>query len=183
LTDAMAGGDPQAVTTFYEDYFDWMYTQARLATARDESFCLDVVQEAMLRVIRSIKPVDNEARLRAWLRLVVQTTALDLLRKERRWKVREMARATSEVVVPPPVDEQTQWLTGALAKFDPLIVRMIELRFEQRLTLRRIGQLLGLTPSAVDGRLRRVLKELKKMASATTLFDIEDEAAVHDDGV
>jgi RNA polymerase sigma-70 factor (ECF subfamily) len=172
----MAGGDAEAVTQFYGDYFDWMYTQARLATARDESFCLDVVQEAMLRVIRSIKPVDNEARLRAWLRLVVQTTALDLLRKERRRKAREMSRAASEVVVPPPVDEQTAWLTEALAGLDPEIVRMIELRFEQRWTLRRIGQALGLTTSAVDGRLRRVLKELRKMANATTLFDIEDEA-------
>jgi RNA polymerase sigma factor (sigma-70 family) len=179
----MAGGDPEAVTQFYGEYFDWMYTQARLATARDESFCLDVVQEAILRVIRSIKPVDNDARLRAWLRLVVQTTALDLLRKERRSKAREISRATSEVVVPEPVDEQTAWLTGALAGLDPQIVRMIEMRFEQRWTLRRIGQALGVTTSAVDGRLRRVLKELRKMASATTLFDIEDEAGVHDDSV
>jgi RNA polymerase sigma factor (sigma-70 family) len=183
LTSAMAASDTDAVAAFYQEYFDWMFIQAKLATRRDESFCLDVVQDAVLRVIRSIKPVDSEPRLRAWLRLVVQTTAFDLLRREKRLKHRENEAAATEAVEPVENGEQVDWLADQLNLLDPQLVRMIELRFEHRWKLRRIGQLLGLTTSAVDGRLRRVLKELRKSAAVTTLFDLEDEAAMHDDRV
>jgi RNA polymerase sigma factor (sigma-70 family) len=183
LSAAMAAGDTDAVAAFYQEYFDWMFIQAKLATRRDESFCLDVVQDAVIRVIRSIKPVDSEPRLRAWLRLVVQTTAFDLLRREKRLKQRERDSATAEMIEPAEISEQLDWLADQLNQLDPQLVQMIELRFEHRWKLRRIGQLLGLTASAVDGRLRRVLKELRKSATVTTLFDLQDEGAMHDDRV
>src|SRR4051812_27498718 len=41
LTAALAAGEERAVETFYQRYFDWLYAQARRATRRDESFCLD----------------------------------------------------------------------------------------------------------------------------------------------
>src|SRR3954471_16462602 len=84
LTAGMAAGDAKAVESFYRRYFDWLYAQARRATRRDEAFCLDVVQDAVLRIVRTIRRVSTESELRAWLRLVVQTTALDRLRCERR---------------------------------------------------------------------------------------------------
>jgi len=84
LTAAMAAGNEDAVETFYRRYFDWLYAQARRATRRDESFCLDVVQDAVLRIVRTVRCVKTEPQFRAWLRLVVQTTAFDRLRSERR---------------------------------------------------------------------------------------------------
>src|SRR5438874_10933141 len=84
LTTALAAGDEDAVETFYQRYFDWLYGQARRATRRDESFCLDVVQDAMLRIIRTIRAVEDDTRFRAWLRLVVQSTAWDRMRSETR---------------------------------------------------------------------------------------------------
>jgi RNA polymerase sigma-70 factor (ECF subfamily) len=176
LTVAMAAGDAEAVGTFCGQYFDWMFIQARLATRRDEAFCLDVVQDAMLRVMRAIQPVDSEPRLRAWLRVVVRTTSLDLLRGERRRTAREAAVARPEVVSPPDCNEQTDLLTQQLTQLDPRLVQLLELRYEQRWTLRRIGQLLGVSTGAIDSRLRRALRGLSEAHDT-------DEAAVHDDGV
>jgi RNA polymerase sigma factor (sigma-70 family) len=172
LTTALAAGDENAVETFYRQYFDWLYAQARRATRRDESFCLDVVQDAVIRVLRSVKPVaTEEARFRAWLKLVVQTAAWDKLRSERSRQRREqvsleLARVTvggddrDEVAE----EDQRQWLKAQIDRLDPEIVRMIELRFEQRWTLGRIGKLLGLSIGTVDWRLRRALKELRDRA-------------------
>jgi RNA polymerase sigma-70 factor (ECF subfamily) len=143
-------------------------------TRRDESFCLDVVQDAVLRVIRTVKPVDCESRFRGWLRLVVQTTAFDLLRSERRRKNREaMAGPVADEV---DVDSlQLDWLEQQISSLDPELVKIIELRFEQNWTLRRIGEKLGLSVGAVDGRLRRALKNLQLSADepALPVFDIE----------
>src|SRR5689334_17106086 len=75
MTSAMAAGDGGAVESFYRRYFDRLYAEARRATRRDESFCLDVVQEAVLRIVRTVRGARSEIQLVAWLRLVVRTTA------------------------------------------------------------------------------------------------------------
>lgn len=170
LTTAMAAGNEDAVETFYRRYFDWLYAQARSATRRDESFCLDVVQDAVLRIIRTIRRVDTEAQLRAWLRLVVQTTALDRLRAERRRHRRELATVLAgpreHIESNDEVDDagQLEWIKRQIARFDPRLVQIIELRFEQRWTLARIAARFGLSIGTIDGRLRRALKELRLRA-------------------
>src|SRR5882672_8286775 len=84
LTIAIASANSGACSRFYMAHFDETLAEARRATGRDESFCLDVVQEAMMRVIRSMKPIEGAEDLRRWFRRVVKTCAYDMLRKERR---------------------------------------------------------------------------------------------------
>jgi len=174
LTAAMAAGDEEAVEVFYRQYFDWLYAQARRASRRDEAFCLDVVQDAVLRVIRVVRPVPSEGQFRAWLRLVVQTTALDRLRAERRRTKRETvvlaARSADEAVAEEAESfdvAQQQWLREQIAQFDPQLLRMIELRYQQRWTLAKIAGLFGLTTGTVDGRLRRAIRDLRLRAMET----------------
>jgi RNA polymerase sigma-70 factor (ECF subfamily) len=170
----MAAGDTRAVEAFYRQYFDDLYALARRFTGRDESFCLDVVQESVLRVIRSVQPAHTEGQFAAWLRLVVQTTAYDLLRSESRRQRRELtvaaAGAGREARDHGDVDsERLQWLRSQISSLDPQIIRLIELRFQDRWTLARIGEMLGLSTGAVDGRLRRALSELRSRAAEAQL--------------
>jgi len=177
ITAAMAAGDEDAVAAFYRLYFDWLLAQARRATRRDEAFCLDVVQDAVLRIIRTVKKVNTERALLAWLKIVVQTTAFDLLRKENRRAARETLVASSRgepaaAEIDDGHDETTiTWLKEEIARLDPQLVRMIEMRYEQQWTLSRIGKVLGLSTGAIDGRLRRVLLDLRKRASDDGVFD------------
>jgi RNA polymerase sigma-70 factor (ECF subfamily) len=169
LTAALAAGDEDAVERFYRLYFDWLYEQARRFTGgRDESFCLDVVQDALLRVIRTIRKVECERRLRAWLRLVVQTAACDKLRAEKRRVHHELAAAVIRETVTcgerDDPEEELEWLKSEIAKLDPQIVEMIECRYQRRWTLNRISQMLGLSIGTIDGRIRRALRELRQRA-------------------
>ena len=174
LTTALAAGDEYAVETFHRQYFDWLYAQARRATRRDESFCLDVVQEAMLRIIRTIRSVESDTRFRAWLRLVIQTTAWDKLRSEKRRQQHELVAVTMRSEMSSDDEhsdeEQAEWLKAQITRMDPQIVKMIELRYEQRWTLGRIGKMFGLSIGTVDWRLRRTLAELRDRAKEE--FDV-----------
>jgi len=137
---------------------------ARRATQRDESFCLDVVQEAVLRILRTVRPVECEAQFRGWLTLVVRTTALDLLRGEARRQGRELAVAMlgqADVPNDPPDREQLMWLEREIARLDPELARMIDWRFSHRLTLRDIAARMGLSIGSVDRRLRQALVDLR----------------------
>jgi RNA polymerase sigma-70 factor (ECF subfamily) len=165
LTAAMAAGEPGAIESFYRSYFDWLYRQALQATGRDESFCLDVVQEAVLRILRTIRRAQSEAQLRAWLRLVVRTTAYDMLKSEGRRERREHVAAAGRQPQPPPEDTQRlQWLEQEIAQLDPRLVELIDMRFGRGWTLARIGSVLGLSTSTVNGRLRRALRRLSHRA-------------------
>ncbi len=159
----MAAGHEEAVEIFHGEYFDWLYAQARRVSGRDEAFCLDVVQDALIRIVRCIKPVRNEAQLRAWLGLVVQTAVYDRLRSDLRWHGRhEDLPAPAER--PADDDEKLAWLREEIGRLDPKLARMVEWRYHHGWTLRRIGERLGLTAGAVDGRLRRLVKTLRQKA-------------------
>jgi RNA polymerase sigma factor (sigma-70 family) len=168
LTRGMAAGDQRAIEDFYRRYFDWLYRKARRATGRDEAFCLDVVQEAVLRIVRCVRPVESEGRFRAWLRLVVQSTAYDLMKSDARRVRRETAVVAAGAREPEAGEtdsaDRLAWLRQQIAALAPEVARMIDLRFQQSWTLARIGQSLGLSLGTVDGRLRKAIGRLRELA-------------------
>lgn len=167
----MAAGDARAVESFYREYFSFMYAQARHITRRDEAFCLDVVQDAVLRVIRTVRPAAGVKQFHAWLRLVTQTAAYDLLKSESRRRKRETVAAIAGPAAEPEPDpdDRTAWLADQIARLDPQIVTMIRMRFEKRWTLARVAEAMGLSIGTVDGRLRRALNDLRDAAGAEDL--------------
>jgi len=171
LTSAMASGDTEAFARFYRERFDGVFAEARRASGRDEAFCLDVVQDAMIRMIRTIRPVETEERLRAWLRVVVQSCAYDRLRKEirrRRWETAAAPVMERQSATDDEVGDRVRWLRGELAAMESADARLLVLRYRLGWTLERIGQLVGLKPGAVDGRLARLVTKLRRRAEETS---------------
>jgi RNA polymerase sigma factor (sigma-70 family) len=167
LTEAVAAGESWAIETFYRQQFDWLYRQAVWATGRDEAFCLDVVQEAVLRILRTIRRANSPAQLRAWLAIVVRTTALDMLKAEGRRRRREHLAAVGEAGRSDPPDDtdaRLDWLRRQIGLLDPHLVRLVELRYTRGWTLARIGSALHLPTSTVNGRLRMALRRLSRQA-------------------
>ena len=169
MAAAMAAGDEQSIELFYRRYFDRLYGMARRASGRDEAFCLDIVQESLLRVLRNVRRVNEEAQLVAWLGLVVRTTAYDLLKSENRRRRREAVVAVgaeSLATTGEAYEERIAWLGEQIARMDPAVARAIELRYSHGWTLARVASALGISIGSVDGRLRRALRTLRSMAAA-----------------
>ena len=182
LTAAMARGDRAAVAAFYDRYYGLLCRLARQAVgpARDAHFCLDVVHDAVLRVVRTVRSVPSEGQLVTWLRLVVRSAAYDLLRREQRRSGREAVALATAVAERrdgsssyDPADDGTDatdleerlaWLRAELLRLDPRLVELIELRDQRRWTLAAIGARLGVSAGTVDGRLRRALARLRARA-------------------
>jgi RNA polymerase sigma factor (sigma-70 family) len=173
LTAAMSRGDRRAVAAFYERYFGLLVRCARGATrlarrADDaEDVCLDIVHDAVLRIVRTIRPVTGgEGQLVAWLSVVVKSAAYDRLRREQRRSHYEK-KQQSPVEHAPHVGngtelaEQLAWLRGELGRLDPKLVELIELRYSHGWTLAAIARRLGLSAGTVDGRIRRALEKMR----------------------
>ncbi len=169
ITTAIASGSAEAFGRFYDDWFDYMYAQVKIITQRDEATCLDIVQEAMIRVVRFIKPFDETAPLKAWLRVVVMSCTYDFLRTEARRKKREqtaLSHRKATITIPQDTTEQLAWLRKELSDMGQQHVNLVYFRYRMGWTLSAIGNLMGLSPGAVDGRLTRTIKELRKRAQS-----------------
>jgi RNA polymerase sigma factor (sigma-70 family) len=170
LTSAIASGDSQAFADFYRAWFDSTLREAQRCSGRDEQFCLDVVQETMLRVIRRMKPLDSDAAVAGWLKTAVRSACIDLLRHDQRQRRRDQRHALNH---PERIDdaaaqrdtrERLEWLRAELAAIEPESARALDMRFRLGWTLARIGKALHLRSGAVDGRINRALARLRATA-------------------
>ncbi|MEL7496184.1 MAG: RNA polymerase sigma factor [Planctomycetota bacterium] len=177
MTRAMMQGDAEALTQFYKAQFEMMLREAKRCCGRDESTCLDLVQEAMLKAIKCIKPLDSQAGVNAWSRAVVKSVTWDWLRKQQRRANKTTVISQEQLHDQPdrqpisiqsdPLDAAARlvWLEHELATLPPQLQSMISLRFRLGWSLQKIGAKFGLKTGAVDGRIRRAVERLKQKAS------------------
>ena len=171
LCRRIASGDAEAFSSFFDQWFDDMLDAARRCSGRDESFAMDVVQDALMKVIAHIRPFETEDAMRRWLSVVVKRCAFDRLRAERRRAAREAAasatRAEAWLDQRDDVDVQIERLRAELAGLGADDRCVLDLRWRAGWTLERIGRALGLSPGAVDGRVRRALAHLRARLKET----------------
>ncbi len=163
LTAAIASGDTEAFARFFNEWFEWMGRESARLSGRDDAFCADVVQDSMMRVIRSLKPMDAEDGLRRWLRVVVRSCVYDRLRQESRRHARDRAASRPASRHPDPdLQGRIRWLEKELQSVGDANADLLLMRYRFGWTLQQIGATLGLKPGAVDGRLRRLLSTLRR---------------------
>lgn len=151
----------EALATLYDQKFDFVYCLVRARTGVDESTALDIVQDTMIRVIKHMKPLPNEAALDAWLARVALTTACDHFRRERRRRTRERGASMRSPDLCERSSQEIEALRREIAGLDEGSFDLLTLRFRAGMTLERIGARLGIGPGAVDGRVRRMLARLR----------------------
>ena len=147
-------------------WFDRAVGLARRLTGRDESFCLDVVQEAMLKVARKARAVGGDAEAEAWMTRVVHTAALDLLRRESRRAGRERGRASGGAAAGDGVvlGERIEWLRAEVARLEVADRALLAARFGKGRTLEEAGASAGMSGAAAHGRIRRAIARLRESA-------------------
>jgi RNA polymerase sigma factor (sigma-70 family) len=175
LITGIGAGDTRALALFYEEWFDRAFDLARTLTRRDEAFCLDVVQDAMMKVIHKLRPglgITTRGSLDAWFARVVHTTAIDQLRREARRRKREVAPADREQrargdVIPSAdelahLEERINWLTNEVRRLDSQEASLVAMRFGKDRSLEAVGEEHGMTVGATHGRIRRLLDRLRR---------------------
>lgn len=174
LTTAVASGDPEAFALLYKDKFKFVLQVVRRTTRFDEQTALDMVQDTMLRVVRHMKPIEDEKTLDNWLARIAKHVALDYLKRDRRRRMRELASMHGRSQVTEKsieeVSERVAWIRRELSGLDRVSVGIIEMRFYADLTLKVIGERLSLSTSVVHARLRRSIKVLR-----VRIKEIDDE--------
>jgi len=170
LSRAIAHHEEAAIAEFYGKWFDWSLAFARSFTRRDESFCLDVVQDAMMRVIRCMPVIQSHAGMKAWLRRVVASAALDVLRAEHRRCERErlavVTRSDAAGTATAPDDaaqrlERIAWITAELAGISTEDHEAVRRRIVGGESVGTLAAASQRTEGSIQGRLTRLLSRLR----------------------
>ena len=168
LTERIAKhGDQQAFAEYYRAFFDTMFLTVKHTTGCDEATCLDIVQDAMIKAIAKMKPLNTRQQLTAWTRAVAKTTAYDFLRKRARQQKLSENRANQTTETKQHVIDdiaRLTWVEEQLRQLPDELISMISLKYRMGWTLRQIGEKFGLKTGAVDGKIRRAIDELKSQA-------------------
>lgn len=167
LSSGVSRGYPDALASFYQLYFERSVAMVRSATKRDEAFCLDVVQDAMIRIAKRAMPIDSRSGLDAWVARVVHTCALDRMRRDKRRLERERSSGARSSSHTPGAElaEEIEQLRRLMEGLDPADRMLLQQRFVAGRTLEQTAAASGLSGDAAHGRIRRALRWLRDAAA------------------
>lgn len=167
LCARIRAGDADAFESFYRSWFAGVLSMAKATTRRDESFCLDVVQDVMLRAARGLPPLTSPGELGAWMTRCTLSVCVDQIRRETR-------RARREAAAPRHSDarretrgasaEDIAWLGRELKKLGTIDFELVMARLGKGVSLREAGKALGISEDAAHGRVRRAVQSLRNAA-------------------
>ena len=165
-TASMVAGDRGAYEVLFRDRCAFVEREARRRVGRRHDLADDVAQEAWMRVARGPRRCESAASLEAWLRRIVRSAAVDLLRSELARRVREERIAASRNEAAEFVEDfelleairrDTEEIGGITREEQALF----ELRVRAGGSLAKLAALLDLGAAAIDSKLRRAAERAR----------------------
>ncbi len=147
--------------------FEGIAMSIAYAHTRNSADAGDVVQDVFLKAWQRIDSLDDNSRFPHWLGRMVRNQAIDLRRRKRPMLLEPDfdPAGQSNVISDIEVDENKVSINKALNSLDELSRSCIMLRYYENLSSKEIGELLDISPAAVDMRLSRARSQLKQRLS------------------
>jgi RNA polymerase sigma factor (sigma-70 family) len=166
VTSAIAKGDERAFDRFYAAFFDRLHRYLLLRSGGREEAVRDALQEAMLRVIRYMKPFPDNGALWNWLRRIAASALIDQVRKEQ--KLPRALTRTPDALEAKPGDEDPdavleRILSDCLAALSTEERGLVEGKYFEGRSHDAMAIEAGVSPKAVESRLSRIRKKLRSM--------------------
>lgn len=156
-----AAGDVDALAAIVGAHHDDMSRIAYLIT-RDGELAQDAVQAAWPIAWRRLGSLREPERLRQWLMAIAANEARQLMRRQKRRVLNEIAVTDSGSSRGDPAAQARQLdLRAALARLSPDERTLLALRYAAGMDAGEIGRILGLSASGVRSRLSRLIAHLR----------------------
>jgi RNA polymerase sigma factor, sigma-70 family len=138
-----------------DNYYRLAYSYAR---SREDA--LDIVQESIVKALSSRKTLKDTTFIKSWFYRIVINTALDFLRKNKKYSYLDEEQWEMLSVGSVDTYEDVD-LQNALEKLSPQNRTIIILRFFEDMKLSDIAGILGENENTVKSRLYATLKKLR----------------------
>lgn len=164
-TSRLVGGDRSAYELLFRSRVSFVEAESARLLGRRHDLAADAAQEAWLRVARGPRRCASTRSLDAWLRRIVRSAAIDLLRSElaRRCRERSAARMRAEVADDLRDFELLEQLRHDASRLPADDRSLLELVARTDATVASIAGWLGIGRAAADSRLRRAVARARAL--------------------
>lgn len=172
LIEHCQAGDRRAFEDLFNLYRDDVFRFSYLVV-RDTNLAQDVVQEAFLKVFRSIDKFQFRSSFKSWLYRIAVNEAITILRRK---KVKEELEPMPDVSRERTVSyatrdwqpeeavlegEERRILRWAIGQLDPVHRSVVVLKYFHEFSDTEIGAVIGCPPGTVKSRLHRARELLR----------------------
>ena len=158
----IAGGDMSALETLYRGLAPGVFAFAR-SIVRDDALAQDIMQDTFVRVYNSAGSFRPRGLGKAWVMQIARNLALDAL-------TRRTAAEPEEVIGERPAGDSTEdsaearvMIGHALSVLTDAEREVIVLHYLQNLSAEELGEIVGLSASAVYRRLAKAKEMLREL--------------------
>lgn len=164
----------QVERELFEQYYERVYFSAYFII-KDRELAQDIVQETFIKAFKHLHTIVDEEKLGAWLSTIATRTAIDYVRKEKKWN----EIVTDDVYI----NDKAVFQENATTGIEELIIEkqqnelMIELidclkleykqviilRYLHELSYEEISKQLNIKVNTVKSRTHRAKKQLKEV--------------------
>ena len=138
-----------------------------LKILRNQEDAEDILQEVFMSFYHKMENI-NENAYRSYLYKTAYNKALNLIKSRKKKKIltrEQMIYNETQKNEQNPNNEKNEILKKAFSKLPPKYAVLLELQFYQKMSYEEIAKTLSTTISAVDSKLVRAKKKLKKIIS------------------
>ena len=168
LTKRLTAGDEQAFREFHARYFDRLFRFLIVLTHGHEQQAEEALQETLLRVVRYIRPFEDEAVFWCWLTALGRSAVRDHGRKRRRYQVlleryalRFLCLLTGPIAEEhdPQLQEQ---LAQCLSELAPEDQSLLQAKYYAGASVKDLVRKTGQTEKAIESKLFRLRRSLRE---------------------
>lgn len=158
LVSAALSGDVESFVTLCHRYYPTLVAIAH-SVLGDSHLSEDAAQEALAKACRKLDGLKSPRRFGAWLAAICRNEARNILRRNPRTQNLGDRDVPKDAAEP---DHDVEAVRQAL-KILPVESReLLYLRYKNALSYQAISDLLGISPQAVHGRLRRARQTVRE---------------------
>ena len=171
-TRALARGEEEAFRRLYDVYFLRLYRYLLVAAYGNEVMAQDAVQETMIRVARKVRPMGSEEDFWRWLTTVARNVLRDQARRQNRYRGM-LDRLTDwfgfqgeDASVSIHLNDLDQDYHSVLQKSIESLPEgdrfLMTQKYLENQSVKQIAACLEISPKAIESKLTRLRKNLKK---------------------
>lgn len=162
-------GDTACFATLCQRYYPALVAIAH-AIAGDEHLAEDAAQEAVAEACRRLRTLRKPDRFGSWLGAICRNVTKDMLTD--RSRSRQVADGPTVSAEHSDGDEKLALIRAVRALPEPLR-KVVFLRYYNAMTYEQMSNVLGLSPQAINGRLRRARKRIASTMKANGFGDCD----------
>lgn len=172
LVSQAKAGDQAAFEAIVQRYERQIYAFTyRMMGNPDDAF--DLTQECFVKAYRNLAKTNNELNISAWLHRIASNACLDVLRRRKRIRWLPWDTSKHEHMLEPYAGDEPERFTvsqetssdvqGVLARMSERNRLALVLREYEGLSTREIGEIMGVSRSAVKSVLFRAREEFRRL--------------------